>query len=183
MDIFIVILAIIGACIYAYYKYEQDQEKKKLKEEDRNWINDAVRQIVTTEGDYDAQVFVLDKEEERDVCFMFHNKSAQIEVLYGKLRKGFTIKYDEIVDCKTYSETIVGESTTTAETFHGWSVYGDPNGTRTEFKTTKEPDITTYYINITTTSMSVPILAYVGTKEKIDRLEALIKIIIKKRQS
>ena len=96
------------------------------------------------------------------------------------MNKIFDLPYDNIIDCKAFTKTIVGESKTTAETTTDYSRnFYDPNATITKFITTKEPDTTFHIIKITTSQMSTPLITFIGEYEDIYKLEALIKIVIR----
>ena len=182
---FICIVTVLGIGLWWYLREKKkEEEKKRIREEDKNWTENEIKRDEPNLGSYDAIALALDKDESRYVFFVFYEKAALVKIYEAYLRKVMSFKYDEIIDCSTYTKTIVGESHTTAETTTDWGrVNYDPNATITQFKTTKEPDKIIHYINITTSNMSSPLLTYWGDHDIICRLEALIKIVIKRHQS
>jgi len=184
---FIVIFALIAVIIfggmYLYSQYENEQERKAKDEADKSLINAEVQQIKATIGAYDGYAMVRDTDN-RFVGFFFYDRLKQVKIISARLNKLFDLPYDNIIDCKAFTETIVGNSKTTAKTRTDYTQnLVDPNATVTEFKTTKEPDTTFHIINITTSDMSAPLISFIGEYEDIYKLEALIKIIIRNRQS
>ena len=179
-----ILICIIGGGVYLYLQYENAQERKVKDDADKSLIKDKEQQLEATIGAYDGFAMVRDTDENRFVGFFFYNKLAQVKIIWARLNKIFDLTYEEIIDCKAYERTIVGKSETTAKTRTDYTLnLVDPNATVTEFITTKKPDKNFYFIDITTSSMSVPIISFTGELEDVCKLEALIKIIIRNRQS